>query len=1505
MSFPNQVVVQIFEPSTPFGGVQVKEDNQSVIQVALDSGSPIQTVFGRIGDIQPLCSDYALCYAPLAAGIPAGGAVGEVLSKLGPNDYDAAWTTAGAGSVTNFSAGTLSPLFTTSVANPTSTPALSFALSNAGAHQFLGNNTGASGAPAYVQPAFSDLSGQFTLNQTPSTTASVLIGRGAGSGNGIFQEITLGTNLTMSGTTLNASGGGVTDGDKGDIVVSSGGTVWTIDTAVVTYAKIQNVAALSVFGRSSNSSGVGADITAAADFNVLRRSGTSIGFGAIDLSQAGAVTGDLAYSNLAQGSARSVLGVTGNATADVASIQGTTDQVLVINGTGTALSFGTVATGGITNAAVTYAKIQNVTALSVFGRASNTTGVGADIVAASDFQVLRRSGTSIGFGAIDLSQAGAVTGDLAFSNLAQGSARSVLGVTGNATADVASIQGTTDQVLVVNGAGNALAFSTVATGGITNAAVTYAKIQNVAAESVLCRANAASGVVGEIALAASQLLGRGATGDVAAITLGSGLSMTGATLNVTAGGGNVSNSGTPANTQAAFWTDATHIQGTSLLILTGGQLKVNADAFLFGDTTDPTKQFRLNVSAIATGTTRTMQIPDSNNCVPVIFDVGAANNFLTGVSSGGVISKARPTISNLTDLSAVSKLIGSGSASGVITEITLGTNLSMSGNTLNATGGGGLAVGTTAVTGGTGGRVFYETSGNLLGEITNATSDGTTMTLTDPKVISSILDTNGNKILALAPVASAVNYLSLANADATGTPAVSLSALGTNAAINIDVAPKAGALQVKSENAFSGHVEALRIYHNRTAGGLNGLGTDIIVGGQTTTTPNVEMGGLQWEWINATHASRTSQLRLAVVTGGVFTARASLFASGGLSVRTDDTWTIDPGGGFISTENGYKIGSTNIFPVTTANGGVPSGGTTSQVLQKNSNTNYDVGWTTLAGGGNVSNSGTPTADQTAIWTDATHIKGVTGLLGGSTGQVLKKNSATDYDWSWGAVTAGAAGADTQIQFNDGGTNLGADSDFLWNKTTNLQTINVATAANTASTNLLLQNLQTASAANHFYSPGLTLTGTAWASASSTSRPEAWRIYGKTQEDGANGNLGTSFLTFAFSENGGAFSDAFAIRKNSGQTAALWDAAGNNWLYSNNAVLSTGGYFGWSASGGTGALDTGIYRNAGGVVEINNGTAGQYGDILTRGLRSNAVTFANRIAAPVEGTLQSFTDSSTNTQGATITGGGSNHVIGYYNGTNWIVASGAAGAGGGNVTTSATLSSNTIILGNGGVDIKVSSALSSDGNARLILGDLTTVAGSLQLNTSTANALLLFPPTNPAATVNFTFPAVTTNLQSTGGANHVLKQTSAGGAITSGQVAASEVSGLPTFPSGTIVGTSDTQTLTNKRINPRTHSVASATSWTPAADSYDEEEQTALAGDITVNAPSGTPVDGQKLILRIKSNSSSHNFSSWNAIYVAMGVTLPTTIAANKTIYAGCIYNSNTSKWDVVAVATEA
>jgi hypothetical protein len=67
---------------------------------------------------------------------------------------------------------------------------------------------------------------------------------------------------------------------------------------IVTPAMLDNGAALSLLGRSASSGGVRADIAAASDGQAMRRSGTAIGFGALDLASANAVSGVLPAGNL-------------------------------------------------------------------------------------------------------------------------------------------------------------------------------------------------------------------------------------------------------------------------------------------------------------------------------------------------------------------------------------------------------------------------------------------------------------------------------------------------------------------------------------------------------------------------------------------------------------------------------------------------------------------------------------------------------------------------------------------------------------------------------------------------------------------------------------------------------------------------------------------------------------------------------------------------------------------------------------------------------------------------------------------------------------------------------------------------------------------------------------------------------------------------------------------------------------------------------------------------------
>jgi len=73
---------------------------------------------------------------------------------------------ASSGTVTLFSAGSLSQLFTTSVSNPATTPTLNFALASFTAHTFYGNNTSGTAIPGAQSIGLSDLpgSGSVTVN---------------------------------------------------------------------------------------------------------------------------------------------------------------------------------------------------------------------------------------------------------------------------------------------------------------------------------------------------------------------------------------------------------------------------------------------------------------------------------------------------------------------------------------------------------------------------------------------------------------------------------------------------------------------------------------------------------------------------------------------------------------------------------------------------------------------------------------------------------------------------------------------------------------------------------------------------------------------------------------------------------------------------------------------------------------------------------------------------------------------------------------------------------------------------------------------------------------------------------------------------------------------------------------------------------------------------------------------------------------------------------------------
>jgi len=106
------------------------------------------------------------------------------------------------------------------------------------------------------------------------------------------------------------------------------------------------------------------------------------------------------------------------------------------------------------------------------------------------------------------------------------------------------------------------------------------------------------------------------------------------------------------------------------------------------------------------------------------------------------------------------------------------------------------------------------------------------------------------------------------------------------------------------------------------------------------------------------------------------------------------------------------------------------------------------------------------------------------------------------------------------------------------------------------------------------------------------------------------------------------------------------------------------------------------------------------------------------------------------------------------------------------------------------------------------------------------------------------------------------------------------------------------------VRPIVNSTTTTTTLTPDIDEYEQEDVTDLSSAMTIAAPTGTPSTGMKLMFRITDDGTNRALT-WNVIYRAIGVTIPSTTTANKILYVGCIYDEAGSKWDVVAVKEEA
>lgn len=113
----------------------------------------------------------------------------------------------------------------------------------------------------------------------------------------------------------------------------------------------------------------------------------------------------------------------------------------------------------------------------------------------------------------------------------------------------------------------------------------------------------------------------------------------------------------------------------------------------------------------------------------------------------------------------------------------------------------------------------------------------------------------------------------------------------------------------------------------------------------------------------------------------------------------------------------------------------------------------------------------------------------------------------------------------------------------------------------------------------------------------------------------------------------------------------------------------------------------------------------------------------------------------------------------------------------------------------------------------------------------------------------------------------------------------------------------TETLTNKRVTPRVLSAASYTTDTGTSlncDNLDEFIVTAQAGALKLNNPTGTPTDGQILLVAVTGTAA--RALTYDTQFQASTVALPSTTVTTARLNMAFIWAAATSKWIIIGAA---
>lgn len=499
----------------------------------------------------------------------------------------------------------------------------------------------------------------------------------------------------------------------------------------------------------------------------------------------------------------------------------------------------------------------------------------------------------------------------------------------------------------------------------------------------------------------------------------------------------------------------------------------------------------------------------------------------------------------------------------------------------------------------------------------------------------------------------------------------------------------AGSLEIKPPASITSHTWTLPAAQGASNTFLRNDGSGILTWASSTATPGGSNTQLQYNNAGAfggiTNVTSDGSNITLLTTVGTANINASGTAATNIGTGASaGTVTIGRTSGTITSIG--TLGHTGVANINTS-------GTAATNIGASAGTTNSLGTFNHTGAFNLkgSSSGTLTIAVPAAVTSHTL---TLPAAQGAANSFLRNDGSGGLTWVSGTTT-NAAGSDTHVQFNDGGTAFGGSANFTFNKTTPQLTVAAVIAFNTSG--------------------------------------------GKTMTFGSNGtNLGGK-LTIP-STGGSSITIQTCPTASTGQGFAVVTADGSGNNNGGTISLLTGAEAG-TGYGGSVVINTGGTNNSG-AISITTGSVDD--------LAGNITIQAGNTVSGVAGTVNVYAGASTSTTGdggdINITAGNSGTSTGAGGNVQITAGSSTNGSSSGGITLLAALSGNSSTDG-GNVQIYGGDALGSRTGGSVIIAPGGNGSGGtygkIKIGTNTGHILSFFNATGAAKPAAYTQTYATT------------------------------------------------------------------------------------------------------------------------------------------------------------------